>query len=71
MYKDLKEQCDNLDTVLAEFGYHYEESNGGSENNSRYCIIVYVFINWFIYTFDRVIVSAHLIVYRILYTIET
>ncbi|KYQ59611.1 Ribonuclease P protein subunit p21 [Trachymyrmex zeteki] len=35
MYKDLKEQCDNLDIVLAEYGYHYDESNGGQENHSR------------------------------------
>ncbi|XP_071637334.1 uncharacterized protein [Temnothorax longispinosus] len=35
MYEDLKGQCDNLDIVLAEYGYHYEESNGGSENQSR------------------------------------
>ncbi|KYM94089.1 hypothetical protein ALC62_15316 [Cyphomyrmex costatus] len=35
MYKDLKEQCDNLDIVLAEYGYHYDESNDGQENHSR------------------------------------
>ncbi|XP_018048911.1 PREDICTED: uncharacterized protein LOC108687569 [Atta colombica] len=35
MYKDLKEQCDNLDIVLAEYGYHYDESNDGQENHLR------------------------------------
>lgn len=25
LYEDLKAQCDNIDTVLAEYGYHYEE----------------------------------------------
>jgi len=42
MYEDLKEQVDNLDTVLAEYGYHYEESNSEQENHSRYCIIAYI-----------------------------
>jgi len=41
MYEDLKEQVDNLDTVLAEYGYHYEESDSEQENHSRYCIIAY------------------------------
>jgi len=41
MYEDLKEQVDNLDTVLAEYGYHYEESNSEQEKHSRYCIIAY------------------------------
>ncbi|XP_012527818.1 uncharacterized protein LOC105831903 [Monomorium pharaonis] len=35
IYEDLKEQCDNLDIVLAEYGYHYEESNSEQENHSR------------------------------------
>lgn len=38
MYEDLKEQCDNLDIVLAEYGYRYEESNSEQENHSQYCI---------------------------------
>lgn len=41
MYNDLKEQCDNLDIVLAEFGYHYEESNSEQESHSRYFIVAY------------------------------
>ncbi|KAL0105593.1 hypothetical protein PUN28_015824 [Cardiocondyla obscurior] len=35
LYEELKEQCDNLDIVLGEYGYHYDESNNESEDNSR------------------------------------
>ncbi|XP_011162208.2 uncharacterized protein LOC105197499 isoform X2 [Solenopsis invicta] len=35
MYEDLKEQCNNLDIVLAEFGYHYEEDSSEQENHSQ------------------------------------
>jgi uncharacterized protein YoxC len=35
MYKNLKEQCDNLDTVLAEYGHHYQENDNISEKNRR------------------------------------
>ncbi|XP_011882060.1 PREDICTED: uncharacterized protein LOC105569879 [Vollenhovia emeryi] len=34
-YEDLKAQCNDLDIVLAEYGYRYEENNGGSEDHSR------------------------------------
>lgn len=34
-YQELKEQCDNLDIVLAEYGYHYKESDSEQENYSR------------------------------------
>lgn len=33
MYKSLKGQCDDLDIVLAEYGYHYEENDNVPENN--------------------------------------
>lgn len=26
-YNDIKTQCDNLDVVLAEYGYHYSDSD--------------------------------------------
>lgn len=26
-YESLKEQCDNLETVFEEYGYHYDENN--------------------------------------------
>lgn len=35
MYKNLKEQCDNLDIVLAEYGQHYEENDNVLEKNNR------------------------------------
>nr|XP_012234165.1 PREDICTED: uncharacterized protein LOC105678975 [Linepithema humile] len=35
MYKNLKEQCDNLDIVLAEYGYHYEENDNVLEKSHR------------------------------------
>ncbi|XP_011636936.2 uncharacterized protein LOC105427076 [Pogonomyrmex barbatus] len=35
LYEDIKEKCDNLDIVLAEYGYHYEENNIGEENHSQ------------------------------------
>ena len=30
-YETLKEQCDNLDSVFAEYGYQYNESNVSDE----------------------------------------
>lgn len=42
LFQNLKEGCDNLGTVLEEFGYRYEERN---ENHLRYCIITYMPIN--------------------------
>ncbi|KAF3426329.1 hypothetical protein E2986_06860 [Frieseomelitta varia] len=32
-YETLKEQCDNLDSVFAEYGYQYDESNVSDETN--------------------------------------
>jgi len=46
MYKDLKEQCDNLDIVLAEYGYHYDESTDEQENHLRY---IFAYILYIIY----------------------
>ncbi|GAB1859215.1 hypothetical protein CAJAP_00223 [Camponotus japonicus] len=34
-YKELKEQCDNLDIVLAEYGYQYKEGDSEREKHSR------------------------------------
>lgn len=34
-YEELKEQCDNLDIVLAEYGYQYKESDSEREKHSR------------------------------------
>lgn len=34
-YKELKEQCDNLDIVLAEYGYQYKEDDSEQEKHSR------------------------------------
>ncbi|XP_072760718.1 uncharacterized protein [Anoplolepis gracilipes] len=31
IYQELKEQCDNLDIVLAEYGYHYKEGDSMQE----------------------------------------
>lgn len=47
-FENLKNESDDLDIVLQEFGYHYEENDGEndeSENHLRYCIIIYVLIN--------------------------
>ncbi|XP_011345553.2 uncharacterized protein LOC105284037 isoform X3 [Ooceraea biroi] len=33
IYEQLKEQCDSLDMVLVEYGYCYEETDNGQENN--------------------------------------
>ncbi|KMQ82766.1 hypothetical protein RF55_21935 [Lasius niger] len=35
IYQDLKEQCDNLDIVLAEYGYQYKESDSIQEKHCR------------------------------------
>ncbi|XP_029172915.1 uncharacterized protein LOC114941905 [Nylanderia fulva] len=35
IYLDLKEQCDNLDIVLAEFGYYYKENDSMQEKHCR------------------------------------
>lgn len=35
IYQDLKEQCDNLDIVLAEYGYSYKESDSMQEKHCR------------------------------------
>lgn len=34
-YEKLKEDCDNLDIVLAEYGYHYKEDDSEQEKHSR------------------------------------
>lgn len=33
-YESLKEQCDNLETVFEEYGYHYDENNVLEESNA-------------------------------------
>lgn len=35
IYQDLKEQCDNVDIVLAEYGYQYKEDDNMQEKSSR------------------------------------
>ncbi|XP_029677256.1 uncharacterized protein LOC115244034 isoform X2 [Formica exsecta] len=35
IYQDLKEQCDDLDIVLAEYGYHYKEDDNVQEKHCR------------------------------------
>jgi len=36
IYDDLKEQCDNVDIVLTEYGYRYDEMDDGTQENNRY-----------------------------------
>jgi len=36
IYDDLKEQCDNIDIVLAEYGYRYDEADDDGQENNRY-----------------------------------
>ncbi|XP_050463874.1 uncharacterized protein LOC126857968 [Cataglyphis hispanica] len=35
IYQELKEQCDDLDIVLAEYGYHYKEDDSVQEKHCR------------------------------------
>lgn len=37
LYEDLKAECDNIDTVLAEYGYRYEEDKDKTlESDHKY-----------------------------------
>jgi len=36
IYDDLKEQCDNVDIVLSEYGYRYDEVDDDAQENNRY-----------------------------------
>lgn len=42
LYEDLKAKCNNVGTVLAEYGYHYEDHKDSNlVNDNRY--VFYIF----------------------------